>query len=104
MSVWSIRAAPRKIEMQPGDALIFQSLCSTSRAPNNSDLTRRAIQYHYHQAGAVWGSVEDHRRLYHDARGEYAGCTTPHEPTPPGYKHFYRDGLIPARRAMDEVS
>jgi phytanoyl-CoA hydroxylase len=93
-----------QIEMQPGDALIFGSLLQHFTAPNNSDLTRRAIQFHYHQAGAVWGSVEDHRRLYHDARGEYAGCTTAHEPTPPGYKHFYRDGLPRPVVPMDEVS
>ena len=92
-----------QIEMQPGDALIFQSLLQHFTAPNNSDLTRRAIQFHYHQLGAVWGSVADHQRLYHDERGAYAGCTMPHEPTPPGFKHFYRDGLIRPVVPMDEV-
>jgi phytanoyl-CoA hydroxylase len=91
------------IEMQPGDALVFQSLLHHFTARNDSDLRRRAIQFHYHQLGAVWGSVADHQRLYHDAHGAYAGCTVPHEPTPPGFKHFYRDGLIRPVVPMDEV-
>lgn len=93
-----------QVEMQPGDALIFQSLLQHFTAANRSDLTRRAIQFHYHQIGTVWGSVADHQRLYHDAAGNYAGCTVPHEPTPPGFKHFYRDGLIRPIVPMDEVS
>ena len=80
------------IEMQPGDALIFHALLHHFTAPNKSDLRRRAIQFHYHQLGAVWGSVEDHRRLYHDAGGAYAGCTVPHGELPGG-NYQYREGL-----------
>jgi len=93
-----------QIEMQPGDALLFHALLQHFTAPNNSDLTRRAIQFHYHQIGAVWGSVADHQRHFRDQRGAYAGCTVAHEPTPPGFKHFYRDGLIRPVVPMDEVS
>ena len=82
----------------------FHALIQHFTAANNSDLTRRAIQFHYHQIGAVWGSVADHQRLYRDERGAYAGCTVAHEPTPPGFKHFYRDGLIRPVVPMDEVS
>jgi len=80
------------IEMQPGDALIFSGLLQHYTAPNRSALRRRAIQFHYHQAGAVWGSLEDHRRLFHDADGQYAGCTVAHAHLPGG-NYAYRDGL-----------
>ena len=30
---------------------------------------------HYHQIGLEWTSLEAHRALFHDADGEYAGCT-----------------------------
>jgi len=80
------------IEMQPGDALIFHSLLHHFTAPNKSDLRRRAIQFHYHQIGAVWGSVEQHRRLFHDANGDYAGCTVPHGDAATS-NYAYREGL-----------
>jgi phytanoyl-CoA hydroxylase len=88
-----IRARERiAIEMQPGDALLFHSLLHHFTAPNKSGLRRRAVQFHYHQTGAVWGSVEDHARLFHDERGEYAGCTVPHgEGAQSNYQ--YRNGL-----------
>jgi phytanoyl-CoA hydroxylase len=80
------------IEMQPGDALVFHGLLQHYTAPNRSPLRRRAIQFHYHQVGAVWGSLEDHRRLFHDEAGNYAGCTVPHAHLPGG-NYAYRDGL-----------
>jgi phytanoyl-CoA hydroxylase len=80
------------IEMQPGDALLFHSLLHHFTAPNKSDLRRRAVQFHYHQTGAVWGSVDDHGQLFHNEDGSYAGCTVPHgDPSQSNYA--YRDGL-----------
>jgi hypothetical protein len=60
-------------------------------------LRRRAVQFHYHQLGAVWGDLDAHQRLFHFADGSYAGCTIPHPPGPDepatqgGY--VYRAGL-----------
>jgi phytanoyl-CoA hydroxylase len=81
------------LEMQPGDALIFSALLHHYTAPNQSDLRRRAIQFHYHQIGAVWTDVDAHRRLYHFADGSYAGCTVPHEPAPERVNYVYRGAL-----------
>ncbi len=92
------RAVP--VEMQPGDALIFHSLIHHFTAANNSDLTRRAIQFHYHQSGAVWGTLAEHQRLFHDAGGRYAGCTVPHADRPSNY--VYRAGLPRPVVPMDE--
>ncbi len=80
------------IEMQPGDALIFHSLLHHYTAPNASDLPRRALQYHYHQTGAVWAGVAEHQRLFHFADGSYAGCTVPHEPADAS-AYWYRGAL-----------
>jgi phytanoyl-CoA hydroxylase len=80
------------VEMAPGDALIFHSLIHHYTAPNRSDMRRRALQYHFHQIGAVWSGVEDHSRLFHDGDGHYAGCTVGH-PTLPPTNYAYRDGL-----------
>jgi phytanoyl-CoA hydroxylase len=81
------------IEMQPGDALLFHSLLHHFTAPNRSDLRRRAVQFHYHQTGAVWGSVDEHGKLFHGEDGRYAGCTVPHgDPSQSNYA--YRDGLL----------
>jgi phytanoyl-CoA hydroxylase len=88
------------IEMQPGDALLFHSLLHHFTAPNTSDLRRRAIQFHYHQLGAVFGGVEEHRRLFHDEAGAYAGCTVPHAHLP-GATYVYRDGLPRAIEPVD---
>ena len=91
------------IEMQPGDALLFHSLLHHFTAPNKSDLRRRAIQFHYHQHGAVWGTLEQHRRLYHDADGRYAGCTLPHaELADANYVH--REGLPREIATVDTAS
>ncbi len=80
------------ISMQPGDALIFHSLLHHFTAPNKSDLRRRAIQFHYHQLGAIWGDVETHRTQFHNEDGTYAGCTVPHgEAANTNYN--YREGL-----------
>jgi phytanoyl-CoA hydroxylase len=88
-----VRAEERiAVEMEPGDALVFHSLLHHYTAPNLSDLRRRAVQFHYHQEGAVWGGLEDHRRHFHDEAGAYAGCTVPHAHLPPG-NYAYRDGL-----------
>ncbi len=87
------------VEMQPGDALIFHSLVHHFTAPNKSDLRRRAVQFHYHQLGAVWGSVADHTRHFHFPDGSYAGCTVPH---PGGESNYaYRDGLPRAIAPVD---
>ena len=80
------------IEMQAGDALIFHGMIQHYTAPNNSNLRRRAIQFHYHQLGAVWGTVEDHQKFFHDAHGNYAGCTVAHADLPGG-NYAYREGL-----------
>lgn len=86
------RDARIAIEMEPGDALIFHSLLHHFTEPNTSDLRRRALQYHYHQAGAVWAGVEEHRRVFHFADGTYAGCTVPHEPADAS-AYWYRGAL-----------
>jgi phytanoyl-CoA hydroxylase len=88
-----VRARERvAIEMQPGDALLFNSLLHHFTSPNKSDLRRRAVQFHYHQAGAVWGTLEEHARLFHDEHGTYAGCTLPHGDAARS-NYVYRDGL-----------
>jgi phytanoyl-CoA hydroxylase len=63
------------LPMEPGDALIFHSLIHHYTAANRSNQRRRALQFHYHQTGLEWTSLEAHRALFHDADGEYAGCT-----------------------------
>jgi phytanoyl-CoA hydroxylase len=63
------------LPMDPGDVLVFHSLIHHYTAANRSDLRRRALQFHYHQVGLEWTSLEAHRALFHDADGEYAGCT-----------------------------
>ena len=88
-----VRVADRvAISMQPGDALVFHSLLHHFTAPNRSDLRRRAVQFHYHQTGAVWGSLEQHRRHFQFADGSYAGCTVAHPELGPS-NYAYRDGL-----------
>jgi phytanoyl-CoA hydroxylase len=63
------------LPMDPGDALVFHSLIHHYTAANRSDRRRRALQFHYHQVGLEWTSLEAHRALYHNADGAYAGCT-----------------------------
>jgi phytanoyl-CoA hydroxylase len=100
-----LRAEERvALEMQPGDALIFSALLHHFTAANASDLRRRAIQFHFHQLGAVWGSVEEHRRLYHFDDGTYAGCTVPHEPAPAQVNYRYRGALERKIVPMDEIA
>ncbi len=65
------------LPMEPGDALVFHTLIHHYTAANRSDLRRRALQFHYHQLGVEWTSLERHRAMYHDVDGEYAGCTVP---------------------------
>jgi phytanoyl-CoA hydroxylase len=76
------------VEMEPGDALIFHSLLHHFTEPNTSNLRRRAVQFHYHQIGAIWGNVEQHTRHYHFEDGGYAGCTVAHSGA-----HVYRGAL-----------
>ncbi len=63
------------VPLDPGDALVFHSLVHHCTAANRSDLRRRALQFHYHQLGLEWTSLEAHRVLFRDEAGEYAGCT-----------------------------
>lgn len=87
------------IEMQPGDALIFSSLVHHYTAPNTSGLRRRAVQFHYHQLGMKWLSLEHHRQQFHDETGGYAGCTMPR---PGGPVFHYRGPLTRAVTPMDD--
>jgi phytanoyl-CoA hydroxylase len=89
------------IEMEAGDALIFHSLLHHYTAPNRSDLRRRALQYHYHQTGAVWAGLTEHQRLFHFEDGSYAGCTVPHEPAEAS-AYWYRGAL--ARPVVPEAA
>ena len=65
------------LPMDPGDVLIFHSLIHHYTAANRSEHRRRALQFHYHQVGLEWTSLEAHRMLFHNANGAYAGCTVP---------------------------
>lgn len=62
------------LPMNAGDTVIFNGLLHHFSAFNRSTHRRRALQFHFAQDGAVWGSDEDHRRLFHDQNGHYAGC------------------------------
>ena len=89
----SLRLADRvAIELDPGDALIFHALLQHYTAPNRSGLRRRALQFHYHQTGLRWVSLEEHRRHYHDESGVYAGCTVQSVATSPGKEFVYKGG------------
>lgn len=63
------------LPMDPGDVLVFHSLIHHYTAANRSSQRRRALQFHYHQVGLEWTSLEAHRQLFHGDDGEYAGCT-----------------------------
>lgn len=80
------------IELQPGDALVFHSLLHHYTAPNRSLRRRRAVQFHYHQLGMRWTSLEEHRRAFHDETGAYAGCTVQKGPVPSGKVFKYVGG------------
>ena len=80
------------IELAPGDALIFHALLHHYTAPNRSAYRRRAIQFHYHQLGMEWTSLETHGHAFHDEAGEYAGCTVQKGPVPPGKEFNYVGG------------
>jgi phytanoyl-CoA hydroxylase len=74
-----VRLADRvHVEMEPGDTLIFHPLLHHYTAANDSDLRRRAVQFHVNQTGTVWTDLATHRRLFRDEDGAYAGCTVPH--------------------------
>jgi phytanoyl-CoA hydroxylase len=88
-----LRLADRTpIELAPGDALIFHALLHHYTAPNRSEHRRRAIQFHYHQKGMDWTSLESHTRAFHDESGEYAGCTVQKGPVPAGKAFNYIGG------------
>jgi phytanoyl-CoA hydroxylase len=74
------------VPMDPGDVLLFSSLVHHYTAPNRSDKRRRALQFHYHQIGLEWTSLEAHTAQFHDEFGSYAGCTIPKpSDNPTGY-------------------
>lgn len=88
-----LRLADRTaIELLPGDALVFHALLHHYTAPNRSEHRRRAIQFHYHQIGMDWMSLETHRLAFHDESGEYAGCTVQKGPVPAGKAFNYIGG------------
>jgi phytanoyl-CoA hydroxylase len=89
------------IEMEPGDALIFSSLVHHYTAPNTSGLRRRAVQFHYHQLGMEWMSLEHHRQQFHDEQGNYAGCTVP---KPGGPVFNYRGPLTRPITPMEDLA
>ena len=89
------------IEMAPGDALIFSSLVHHFTAPNTSGLRRRAVQFHYHQIGMEWMSLEHHRQQFHDEQGNYAGCTVP---KPGGPTFNYRGPLTRPITPMEDLA
>ncbi len=62
------------LPMNAGDTVIFNGLLHHFSAFNRSNHRRRALQFHFAQDGAVWGTEEHHRRLFHDNNGHYAGC------------------------------
>ena len=65
------------VPMAPGDVVIFHGLIQHFTDDNRSATRRRALQFHYAQAGAIWGTMDDHATLYRDAAGHYCGCITP---------------------------
>ena len=64
------------VPMQPGDAVVFHGLIQHFTDDNRSATRRRALQFHFCQAGAAWGDLDDHAGLYRDEQGEYCGCIT----------------------------
>lgn len=98
------RSQAVKVPMQPGDALLFSGLLQHYTAPNRSALTRQAVQFHFHQQGAVWGSLEEHRRLFHDEAGAYAGCTVAHADLPGGNYNYREGGLARAVVPVDTAA
>jgi phytanoyl-CoA hydroxylase len=76
------------LEMQPGDAVIFHALLHHFAAPNHSPSRRRALQFHYHQTGAMWNSPEEHRSLFSDVTGRYDG------PAPVPHPTSYHPGAL----------
>jgi phytanoyl-CoA hydroxylase len=78
------------VPMDPGDTLIFHSLVQHYTAPNRSDMRRRALQFHYHQVGLAWTSLEAHTRQFHDETGAYCGCTIAKSSDRSGKPYEYR--------------
>lgn len=74
------RLSPRPVvavPMQPGDAVVFHGLIQHFTDDKRSVTRRRALQFHFCQAGAAWGDLDDHADLYRDEKGEYCACITP---------------------------
>ncbi len=65
------------VPMQAGDMVVFHGLIQHFTDDNRSATRRRALQFHYCQLGAAWGTMEDHARLYGAEDGSYCGCITP---------------------------
>lgn len=78
------------VPMEPGDALLFHSLVHHYTAPNLSNMRRRALQFHYHQLGLAWTSLDEHALQFHDESGTYAGCTVGKPSVPAGKPYEYR--------------
>jgi phytanoyl-CoA hydroxylase len=89
------------VPMDPGDALIFHSLVHHYTAPNRSDMRRRALQFHYHQVGLEWTSLEEHTKQFHDETGAYCGCTIAEPPDRPGKRYEYHTPLARPVTPMD---
>lgn len=88
-----LRLADRvQVELAPGDALIFHPLLHHYTAPNRSTLRRWAVQFHFNQTGMEWTTFADHKRLYHDERGAYVGCTVPKSVLDAGKDSPWPDG------------
>lgn len=88
-----VRLADRVyVEMAPGDALIFHPLLHHYTAPNDSDLRRRALQFHFNQTGTVWTDLAAHRGLFHHEDGTYAGCTVPKSKVAGGAEVHWPEG------------
>jgi phytanoyl-CoA hydroxylase len=86
-----LRLADRvAVPMEPGDALLFHSLVHHYTAPNRTDTRRRALQFHFHQLGLAWTSLEAHALQFHDEAGVYAGCTVAKPSDGPGKPYEYR--------------
>jgi phytanoyl-CoA hydroxylase len=78
------------VPMDPGDVLLFHGLVQHYTAPNRSGLRRRALQFHYHQIGLEWTSLEAHAKQFHTEDGRYAGCTVAEPSHHPSKPYVYR--------------
>ena len=61
------------------------------------------MQFHYNQTGMEWTSFADHKRLYHDERGAYVGCTVPKSVLDVGKDSPWPDGLAATNTSTSAV-